>query len=103
MTESERSLLDAGTRYQHLTELRAVWQDGLIALGRIAPEYFSNADDILKRSLTTAIELLDKQVDIMSGYNTQVWDTRRRVDAAHKEIQPADLLPPNEPDATGIS
>ena len=75
-----KTLDDVGRRYEHLMDLRDVWEGGLYTLSRIRPAYISKADEILKASLTTALNLLNKQIDSMSGIDHKLFEIRKRID-----------------------
>jgi hypothetical protein len=75
-----KSLEDVGRRYEHLTDLRDVWEEGLYTLSKIRPQYVSKADEILKESLTTAVSLLNKQIDSMAEIDRKFCEIRRLVD-----------------------
>ena len=65
-----KSLQDVGTRYRHLTDLRDLWAEGVETLDSIKPAYKTESDTNLLKSLTTAVAMLDKQLEVLSGYNT---------------------------------
>jgi hypothetical protein len=65
-----KSLQDVGTRYRHLTDLRDLWAEGIDALSSIKPAYKTESDTNLLKSLTTAVAMLDKQIEVLSDYNT---------------------------------
>lgn len=60
-------LTDTGTRYRFYRELLELWQDGLEVLGRIGG-YKTEGDKEKETKLQGGIELLQRQLDIMSGY-----------------------------------
>ena len=72
MAEATRgnSLEDVGTRYRHLTDLRDLWSEGIDTLNRMKPSHKTESDNVLLKSLVTAVAMLDKQIEVLSGYNT---------------------------------
>ena len=82
MTESKAPALeDVGTRYQHLMDIREIWQNGIEAVSRIRPAYRSKADLDLQASLVVAVTLIDKQVDLLSKFDTKKYDLMREINA----------------------
>lgn len=77
---AEKSLTDVVTRYEALQDLREVWQLGLQTLNKIQPQYRSKADEILEKSLTAALELIDKQIENMSSYDMKKFQVMRMID-----------------------
>jgi len=73
----EKTLEDVGTRYEHLADLRDVWQNGIETIARIKPEYRSVGDELLVKNLTLAIELVEKQLDVMSKFDLKQYDLRK--------------------------
>jgi len=76
-----KSLTDVLTRYQALQDLREVWQNGLLTLSKMLPQYRSKADEVLEKSLTTALELVDKQIDLLSDFGNRKFQLMRVIDA----------------------
>lgn len=67
-------LEDKGTRFQHLMDLREVWQNGIESIMRLRPQYRSKADEDIMKSLHIAVSFIDKQVDLMSRYDLKQYD-----------------------------
>lgn len=81
MEPKEQSLTDIGTRYQHLVDLRDVWQEGIEAVSRRLPAHRTSGDEDLLKSLHVCISLINKQLGIMSGYDKKKFDLRREVNS----------------------
>jgi hypothetical protein len=78
---TEKTLDDMGRRYDHLQDLREVWESGLYTLSKIKPQYIAKSDEVLKESLITALNLLNRQIDLMSGFETKYYEIRKRVES----------------------
>lgn len=76
------------TRYEAYQELRELWQNGIVAIERIQPQYVSKADSITLRSLVAAVELIDKRLLELSGFDMKKFDLRRTIDG----IQTAETI-----------
>jgi hypothetical protein len=87
MTETKKTLEDLGTRFQHLMDLREVWQNGIEAISRIKESYLSKGDVELRASLLVSVAMIDKQVDVMSDYDNNKYNLRREIDAIPR-LQP---------------
>ena len=75
----EKTLEDYGTRYEHLADLRDVWQSGIETITRIKSEYRSVGDELLMKNLALAIELVERQLDLMSKFDLKQYDLRKMV------------------------
>lgn len=78
---AKKTLDDWGRRYDHLNELKDVWEEGLYTISRIRPQYVSKADETLKQSLTVAVEMLTKQIDAMAAIDRHLFEVREQVDS----------------------
>ena len=75
----EKTLEDYGTRYEHLADLKDVWQSGIETITRIKSEYRSVGDELLMKNLALAIELVERQLDLMSKFDLKQYDLRKMV------------------------
>lgn len=88
-----KTLEDVGTRYQHLTDLRDLWADGIQTLSNIKPQWRSEADTILRKNLELALEMLDKQFEVLSRYNQgEEFHMGREIEQAVKDVKAGKLL-----------
>lgn len=77
VTEEERmapeaqgnQLLDIGTRWKHLVDMREIWQCALANLEQIRPGYVTTGDKKLKEQLESAVFLIDRQINLMARYD----------------------------------
>lgn len=67
-------------RWQHLVDMREIWQNALANLERIRPNYLSVGDKKLMIQLGSAIGLMDRQIDLMSKYTIGDLALRRMID-----------------------
>jgi hypothetical protein len=74
-------LTDVGSRWQHLVDLREIWQNALANLQRIKPQYISVGDKVLMSKLATAVEMTDQQIDLLAKYKLGAMSLRQRIDA----------------------
>lgn len=72
---STKKLTDVGTRYQHLRELLDAWEQGLELMGKYAP-----ADENDRVKLTHGIDLMHKQLNVMSDYGDNRFALARMID-----------------------
>lgn len=77
--EPTRSLEDVMTRYAALQELREIWQLGLLGYEKIKPQYVSKADTIAMDGLRAALDLIDRQIDLMSNFDSKKFQLQRIV------------------------
>ncbi len=70
-------LMDIGTRYDHLMALKDVWTAGVATIMGIKPEWRSAGDDIMLKHLDIAIALLDRQLDVLSKFDSKQYDLRK--------------------------
>jgi hypothetical protein len=74
-------LTDTGTRWQHLADVREIRANALANLERIKQGYLSVGDKKLIEKLSAGIELIDKQIDLMSRYDIKRSTLIREIDA----------------------
>ncbi len=86
-----KSLQDVGTRYRHLTDLRDLWADGIETLSRIKPAYKTESDTNLLKSLTTAVVMLDRQVEVLTGYSAAEFKMGREINEAISDVKSGKL------------
>lgn len=84
-----KQLSDIITRYQALTDLRETWALGVGACNRVQPQYRGKADEVLLKSLTTALELLDRHIDLLSGFDMKKFTLMRTLN----DLPTADKIP----------
>jgi hypothetical protein len=86
--EPETTLFHTGTRYQHLMELREIWEIGLDVLRTMNQEYLTEGDQYKITQLESAIFLLTKHIDNISGfgkYGQAEHDLRYKIDNVPKD------------------
>ena len=86
-----KSLQDVGTRYRHLTDLRDLWAEGVETLGSIKPAYKTESDTNLLKSLTTAVAMLDKQLEVLTGYSAAEFKMGREINEAISDVKSGKL------------
>jgi hypothetical protein len=74
-------LADVGTRWQHLADMREIWANAVANLQRIQPGYRSVGDKKWEEKLSAAVELIDKQIDLMARYDMKKMMLAREIDA----------------------
>jgi hypothetical protein len=83
---SKLRLEDVGTRHRHLTELLDLWEAGVDVMDR----YNLNSDKDRKKKLESAVELLRKHIDHLSGYDYRAWNIRDEIE--HISRDPAKIV-----------
>lgn len=84
-------LTDVGTRYTHYRDLLELWECGLVVLKESCR---LDADSKEKTAqLKAGVELLRKQIDIGSGfdsnmYSDQMWSLRKLINSVPHTAQP---------------
>jgi hypothetical protein len=77
---------DAGTRIQHLMDLLDTWNTGLSVL--TTTEFISKSYPELHKKrveqLKVAIEMLESNINVLTGYHNKVSDLREEIDAIPK-------------------
>jgi hypothetical protein len=73
---NKQELTDVGTRYQHLVELRDLWEAGLSILNR----YNFSTDKERKVELQQAIKLLNKNLDNLAAYDFKGYNLRASIE-----------------------
>lgn len=79
-----RDLTEVGTRYEHLMELRDTFLDGIEVIKRLNPNWRSLVDIVKQNDLETAVELIEKQMELMAGFSIGCYELGRVID----DIQP---------------
>lgn len=74
--EEKRKLEEVGTRHSHYHELMETFEEGIIAISQIRPQYVSKNDEMLKVHLTSARDLIQKQIDMLSDFEAGKWRLR---------------------------
>lgn len=72
-------LSDEGTRYKHYSELLEQWRLGTDVLENMSQSYQHPADKKRLTDLKAAVALLEKQLEVMSGYDKEQWSLREQV------------------------
>lgn len=68
---------ETGTRFQHYSELRELFADGIEILTKCLPAHRSPGDDEKLKKLKAAEELIAKRLELLSGFERQtVWNAK---------------------------
>jgi len=78
---ANRDLTEVGTRYDHYQELKELWMGGVEVLTRMHENYKTASDEVMRKQLEGAISLIDKQLDILSGFDRKKFDLLREIEA----------------------
>lgn len=83
----EPRLEDTGTMFDHLSYLQSLWGETLRMLSRRNPKSLSLNEQKAIRDLEGAVHLIERQMEVMSGYGTKKWDLGRDLDSIPKADQ----------------
>lgn len=86
-------LFDVGTRWQHLVDVRELWQNALANLERIRPNYLSVGDKKLIAKLRVAVELMDRHINLLSKFTLGDTALGRMIDACPRLPKLTVLMP----------
>ena len=74
-------LLETGTLWQHLADLRELWANALANMERIRPNLLSVGDKKLMGQLAGAVDLLDRRIDLLAKYSLNDMKLRREINS----------------------
>ena len=92
-------LLEVGTRYQHLADLRDLWAEGLEKLSHMRPNYRTKSDATLMANLEIAISFINRQLENLAEYDYKRFALEREVNAIPKIVAGSEeIITPSEPE-----
>ena len=74
-------LLETGTLWQNLADLRELWANALANMERIRPNLLSVGDKKLMGQLAGAVDLLDRRIDLLAKYSLNDMKLRREINS----------------------
>ena len=74
----EHKLTDTGTRYRHLTDLKEDWLTGIEIMGQYS--FLTKEEESKRTMLLSAIDMLTRTLDGLSGYADEEWALRKQID-----------------------
>jgi|ERR1700675_653488 len=85
------ALTERVTRYEAYVELRELWDNGVETIDRIQPQYLGKGDEIKRKLLKAAIELLDARILQLSKFDMAKFDLRRTIDGIPASAESIEL------------